>query len=162
MPVCRHVNAAGPPSEFVQPNRAAAIAAKRKGMTMTNEDNKPVEVQEEISTSRRRALFKIGLAGLAIYTAPALLSLSEAQADDRKSKKSKKSKKSNKSRKSKKSRDRKSRDKKSKKSKNSRGSRNNRNNRNNRNSRNSRSSRGNRGNRNGGRGNRGNGSRSRD
>ena len=69
---------------------------------MANDEDKKIEAGEgeEISTSRRSALFKLGLAGLAIYTAPAILTLSEAEAGGRRSKNSRKSKKSKKSRRS--------------------------------------------------------------
>ena len=57
---------------------------------MANDEDKKIEAGEgeEISTSRRSALFKLGLAGLAIYTAPAILTLSEAEAGGRRSKNS--------------------------------------------------------------------------
>lgn len=40
---------------------------------------------EEISLARRSALLKLGLATVAVYAAPALLTLSEAEAGDRSS-----------------------------------------------------------------------------
>ena len=81
---------------------------------MTNETTPSTAVsgEETVSLSRRSALMKLGLATVAVYAAPALLTLSEAEAGKksgknsgkgRNSKKSKKSKKSRKSKKSKKS-----------------------------------------------------------
>lgn len=83
---------------------------------MANDEDKKIGVGEgeEISTSRRSALLKLGLAGLAIYTAPAILTLSEAEADDRRSRRSRKSRKS---------RRRPNRNRRSRKSRNSRRSR---------------------------------------
>lgn len=95
---------------------------------MKNETNTPaVETADEtVSLSRRSALFKLGLATVAVYAAPALLTLSEAEAGKKsgkntgkKSRKSKKSKKSRKSRKTRKTR----KSRKSKKSRKSRPSR---------------------------------------
>ncbi|MGV3551052.1 hypothetical protein [Rhizobium sp.] len=86
---------------------------------MTNETTPSTAVsgEETVSLSRRSALMKLGLATVAVYAAPALVTLSEAEAGrksgknsgknsgrkSRNSKKSKKSKKSRKTRKSKKS-----------------------------------------------------------
>ena len=40
------------------------------------------QVEEKISLARRSALMKLGLATVAVYAAPALLTLSEAEAGD--------------------------------------------------------------------------------
>jgi hypothetical protein len=56
-----------------------------EGQTMKN-DKTPFDgqVEENISLARRSALMKLGLATVAVYAAPALLTLSEAEAGGRK------------------------------------------------------------------------------
>jgi hypothetical protein len=62
------------------------------------------EGEVETNLDRRSALLKLGLLGLAAYSAPLLANLSDAEAGGRRRKKTKKSKKSRKSHGSKKSR----------------------------------------------------------
>jgi hypothetical protein len=88
---------------------------------MTDKKNSDIETTdgEQISLSRRSALMKLGLATVAVYVAPALLTLSEAEAGKRggsgkksgkntgkgrRSRKSKKSKRTRRTRRSRRSR----------------------------------------------------------
>jgi hypothetical protein len=89
-----------------------------EGQKMTDKKNPDIESTggEQISLSRRSALLKLGLATVAVYAAPALLTLSEAEAGKRggsgkntgkstgKSRRSRKSKKSRRTRRSPRSR----------------------------------------------------------
>ena len=84
------------------------IEWKDQKMTTEKSPTATDTAEDGISLSRRSALMKLGLATVAVYAAPALLTLSEAEAGKRdgksSGKKSRNGKKSRRSRKSKKTR----------------------------------------------------------
>jgi hypothetical protein len=94
------------------------VPIAKEGKKMTEKKMPTGHNDETISLARRSALLKLGLATVAVYAAPALLTLSDAEARDRstgkstgksgnsrnKSRRSKKSRKSRKSRKTRRSR----------------------------------------------------------